>query len=146
MVGFVESEFVSDAVSSKGAAGPCQFMPATAARYGLQPDAQDDERKNFEKLTLAAEHYLADLHQLFGDWLLALAAYNAAEDRVQDAVKRGGTRDFWALRRLGLLPQETQDYVPKVLGALQAWKETVPGDREVGLGETAYEGPSARQT
>lgn len=146
VVGFVESGFVSDAVSSKGATGPWQFMPATAARYGLHLDACGDERKNFEKSTLAAAHYLADLHQLFGDWLLALAAYNAGEDRVQDAVRRGKTRDFWTLRRLGLLPLETQDYVPKVLGALQVWKGIAPNNREAELGVTADQDLSVRQS
>ena len=121
-VGFVESGFVSTAVSPKGATGPWQFMPATASRYGLELKPFHDDRKDFEKSTSAASRYLADLHDRFGDWLLALAAYNTGEDRVEAAIARGKTRDFWTLRRMGLLPEETQEYVPKVLGALQAWK------------------------
>jgi len=121
VVAFIESEFVSNAVSPKGATGPWQFMPVTAIRYGLQRDAWRDDRMDFEKSTLAAAQYLRDLHQLFGDWPLALAAYNAGEDRVLAAAEKGGSRDFWALTQRGLLPIETATYVPKILGAARAW-------------------------
>ena len=130
-VAFVESEFTGNAVSPKGAFGAWQFMPATAARYGLKRNVWGDERTDFDKSTLAAARYLADLHRLFGDWALALAAYNAGEDRVLEAVAKGKTRDFWKLSEQGLLPEETRLYVPKVLGTARAWKTML-----LGLGET----------
>ena len=126
-VAFVESEFTGNAVSPKGAFGAWQFMPATAARYGLKRNVWGDERTDFDKSTLAAARYLADLHRLFGDWALALAAYNAGEDRVLEAVAKGKTRDFWKLSEQGLLPEETRLYVPKVLGTARAWKTMLLG-------------------
>ncbi len=125
VVAFVESGFDPTAVSPKGATGLWQFMPATAARYGLEQGSWSDERMDFEKSTHAAAKYLADLHRFFGDWLLTLAAYNAGEEKVREAISKGGTHDFWALSRLGLLPRETQEYVPEVLGAVRAWGEAV---------------------
>jgi hypothetical protein len=126
VVALVESDFVSTAVSSQGATGAWQFMPATAIRYGLFRDAWRDDRTDMEKSTFAAARYLADLHRLFGDWLLALAAYNAGEERVLDAIEQGKSHDFWALSQLRLLPRETRDYVPQILGALRAWRQDLP--------------------
>jgi len=114
-------------VSPKGAFGPWQFMPATAARYGLNRNVWGDERTDFDKSTVAAARYLADLHRLFGDWALALAAYNAGEDRVLEAVAKSKTRDFWKLSEQDLLPEETRLYVPKVLGTARAWKTMLLG-------------------
>jgi len=130
-VAFVESEFVPDAVSPKGATGLWQFMPVTATHYGLMLNPLHDDRTNLEKSTSAAARYLTDLHARFGDWLLALAAYNAGEDQVVSAIARGRTRDFWALSRIRLLPEETREYVPKVLAALHLWKEIVAGSADV---------------
>jgi len=126
-VAFVESELTRNTVSPKGAFGAWQFMPATAARYGLKRNVWGDERTNFDKSTVAAARYLADLHRLFGDWGLALAAYNAGEDRVLEAVAKGKTRDFWRLSEQRLLPEETRLYVPKVLGTARAWKTILLG-------------------
>jgi hypothetical protein len=116
MIAQVESGFKPGALSRKGALGVWQFMPETARRYGLGVDSKQDERVNLEKETRAAARYLRDLHIRFGDWLLALAAYNAGEDAVQSAVDRSGTADFWTLSNRHLLPQETRNYVPSVLG------------------------------
>jgi soluble lytic murein transglycosylase-like protein len=113
----VESRFNARALSPKGALGLWQFMPGTARRYGLRVDLQSDERVDPEKETRAAARYLRDLHLRFGDWLLALAAYNAGEDAVQSAIERSGATDFWSLRSRRLLPQETRNYVPSVLRA-----------------------------
>lgn len=131
-VAFVESDFFSAAISPKGAIGLWQFMPTTAARYGLDLKPFADDRTNYEKSTMAAARYLTDLHQRFGDWPLALAAYNAGEDQVDSAIAGGRSRDFWVLSQLGLLPQETRNYVPKVLGAIRVWKEIVARDPEGG--------------
>jgi membrane-bound lytic murein transglycosylase D len=118
-VGLVESGYDAAALSPKQALGIWQFIPATGARYGLQQSALVDERLHAEKSTRAAARYLRDLHALFGDWQLALAAYNAGEGRVARAIQRAGVRDFQTLATRGLLPVETINYVPSVLAAAQ---------------------------
>ena len=114
----VESNWKPFALSPKGAFGLWQFMPATARRYGLRVDATSDERADTDKSTRAAARYLRDLYVRFGDWALALAAYNAGEDTVQRAMERGESSDFWNLSRRKLLPAETRTYVPAILSAL----------------------------
>ena len=116
-VGFVESTYNSSGHSPKEAHGIWQFMPGTGDRYGLKRTAWTDERSSPEKSTRAAARYLRDLHALFGDWLLALAAYNWGEGHVAKVIHRTGIRDFWTLADRGLLPQETANYVPSVLAA-----------------------------
>jgi membrane-bound lytic murein transglycosylase D len=96
-----------------------QLMPATARRYGLRVDGEEDERADIDKSTRAAALYLRDLHLQFQDWPLALAAYNAGEVAVQRAVGRAGSKEFWELSRLKLLPAETRAYVPAVLRVLE---------------------------
>jgi len=118
-VGFVESTYSSTAHSPAEAHGIWQFIPGTGQRYGLKQTAWIDERSNPEKSTRAAARYLTDLHALFGDWALALAAYNWGEGRVAGATQRTGIRDFWTLANRDLMPQETIDYVPSVLAAAQ---------------------------
>ena len=112
----VESGGQSTALSPKGARGLWQFMPDTARRYGLVVTASLDERLDLYKSTRAAARYLRDLYTQFGDWPLALAAYNAGEDAVQRAVERTSTREFSSIA--GRLPVETQNYVPAVLKAM----------------------------
>jgi soluble lytic murein transglycosylase-like protein len=114
----VESGGQSAALSPKGARGLWQFMPDTARRYGLVVTASLDERLDPYKSTHAAARYLRDLHTQFGNWPLALAAYNAGEDTVQRAVERTSTRDFSSIARAGMLPLETRSYVPAVLNAI----------------------------
>jgi Transglycosylase SLT domain len=116
-VGFVESTYNTGAHSPKAAHGIWQFIPGTGDRYGLKRTAWTDDRGNPEKSTRAAARYLRDLHALFGDWLLALAAYNTGENRVARVIHRTGIRDFWTMAERGLLPQETINYVPSVLAA-----------------------------
>ena len=115
----VESGGRTTALSPKGALGLWQLMPDTARRYGLIVTPSRDERLDVERSTRAAARYLRDLYQQFGSWPLALAAYNAGERRVQQAIERFGTTDFIQLSSLRLLPQETRNYVPAVLSAMQ---------------------------
>lgn len=116
-VGWVESRFNPAALSPKGARGAWQFMPETARRYGLQVGDGRDDRTDLALSTRAAARHLADLYRQFGDWPLALAAYNAGADRVEASIVRGRTRDFWKLRPW--LPAETQLYVPAVLDSMR---------------------------
>jgi hypothetical protein len=114
-LGRVESGYRPSARSPKNAAGVWQFIPETAGRFGLVVSRRQDERFETSKATRAAARYLRFLYQTFGDWNLSLAAYNAGEARVQSAIDRTGSRDFWTLA--ALLPRETQAYVPAVLAA-----------------------------
>ena len=116
-LGFVESTYSPTAHSPAQAHGIWQFIPGTGAHYGLLRTAYVDERGNPEKSTRAAARYLRDLHALFGDWLLAMAAYNSGEGRVARVIRRTGVRDFWTMAERGLLPQETINYVPSILAA-----------------------------
>jgi hypothetical protein len=111
----IESGFNPAAVSTKGAAGLWQFMPATARQYGLVVNARQDDRFDIVKSTLAAAHYLRQLHNQFGDWPLALAAYNAGPNRVWQDMHRFNGVSFWTPLQDFLLPDETRVYVPKVL-------------------------------
>ena len=115
-IGLVESGYHPAARSPKDALGLWQLMPETALTFGLKVGAQDD-RLDPEKSTRAAARYLKFLYAKFGDWTLALAAYNAGERRVQGAIERAQTKSFWRLSKSGLLPRETQGYVPAVLAA-----------------------------
>ena len=92
-----------------------QFMASAAEIYGLQRSWWVDERQDPEKATRAAAHHLKDLYNQFGDWYLAMAAYNSGASTVQHAVERTGYADFWELYRRGVLPQETRNYVPIIL-------------------------------
>jgi hypothetical protein len=114
-VAFVESRFNPLALSPKGARGIWQLMPATAERYGLSVQPLNDQRTHPEHSTRAAAKYLRDLYRQFGDWKLALAAYNWGEGKVQRLINKTGLRDFDELARRGMLPLETKNYVPAVL-------------------------------
>lgn len=114
----VESAAQPTALSPRGARGLWQFIPETAQRYGLVVDGRRDERLETEKATRAAARYLRDLYFQFGDWSLALAAYNAGEGSVQQAINRG-VSDFLVLSSRKLLPAETRNFVPSVLAAVE---------------------------
>jgi membrane-bound lytic murein transglycosylase D len=110
-----ESGFQPTAVSRAGARGIWQFMGSRAKGYGLQRSPWVDDRQDPEKSTRAAARHLRDLYGQFGDWYLAMAAYNSGPGTVQAAVKRTGYADFWELYRRNVLPKETRNYVPIIL-------------------------------
>ncbi|MFN3814515.1 MAG: lytic transglycosylase domain-containing protein, partial [Aquificaceae bacterium] len=109
----IESAFNPSAVSRSGAAGLWQFIPSTARKYGLRVDSNVDERFDVVKSTEAAAKYLKDLYSMFGNWELALAAYNCGENCV--LTKTAGV-DFWVTK--DMLPMETRNYVPAFFGVL----------------------------
>jgi len=116
----LESEFSARAVSRSGAAGLWQFMKNSVGGYGMRIDDWVDERRDFMKSTDGALRKLADNYETFGDWHLALAAYNAgagAVGRALTAAKLAGAAapDYWEIRRRGLLSAECSAYVPKFL-------------------------------
>ena len=113
----IESGFNNLARSHAKAVGPWQFISATGKRYGLMVNWWIDERRDIRKSTLAAVEYLRDLNRMFKSWELAAAAYNAGETKIVRAIKRYGTKDFWALSRHRFLRPETRDYVPKIIAA-----------------------------
>lgn len=114
-----ESVWKPNALSRAAAKGIWQFIPSTGTRYGLAQTAWIDERSHPEKSTRAAAKYLRWLHDHFaGDWLLAMAAYNSGENRVDSAIAKCGYADFWELYKRGLLPQETRNYVPCILSII----------------------------
>jgi len=117
-VALVESAFKPHALSRAKAKGVWQFISATGRRYGLEQDWWVDERSNPEKATRAAARYLKDLFQMFGDWNLALAGYNAGEFKVLRGLGRYGVSDFWSLRATRALRPETKNYVPMIHAAI----------------------------
>jgi hypothetical protein len=115
----VESVWNPRAVSPAAAGGIWQFIPATATEYGLKVEQGNDERADPLKQTRVAAAYLRDLYTIFGDWALAMAAYNSGEPRVMGAIVRNGNANFWELYEKQLLPKETCDYVPKILATIK---------------------------
>lgn len=118
----IESGFSPTAVSHASAVGPWQFISTTGQNYGLRQNWWLDERRDIKKSTTAAIRYLKDLHDEFGSWYLVAASYNMGEGGLRRQIKRYGTNDYWQLVKFRALPQETQDYVPKILAALMIAK------------------------
>jgi peptidoglycan lytic transglycosylase D len=110
-----ESAFQPLALSRAGARGIWQFVAWRGNEYGLRHTWWIDDRQDPEKATRAAAHHLRDLYGMFGDWYLAMAAYNCGPGNVQKAVERTGYADFWELYRRNVLPKETKNYVPIIL-------------------------------
>jgi membrane-bound lytic murein transglycosylase D len=106
----VESKLNPMAVSRVGATGPWQFMAPTAKMFGLNMDSYVDERRDPIQSCYAAAAYLKDAYMEFGNWLLAIAAYNSGKSNIARAVEQGGSYDFWTIRQY--LPPETRSYVP----------------------------------
>ena len=137
-----ESGFHPLAVSRAGARGMWQFMGSRAKGYGLERSWWIDDRQDPEKATRAAAHHLKDLYNEFGDWYLAMAAYNSGPGTVQSAVKRTGYADFWELYNRNVLPKETRNYVPIILAVTIMAKNPA----QYGLDSVAKEKPVAYDT
>lgn len=116
----IESALNPNAVSRSGAAGLWQFMPTTATDEGLEVNSLVDERRDPYRSSDAAARYLKKLYTTFGDWSLAIAAYNCGPGNVTKAIKRagGGTKDYWQI--YPYLPSETRDYIPAYIAAVYA--------------------------
>jgi membrane-bound lytic murein transglycosylase D len=110
-----ESAFLPRSVSNKQAVGMWQFIGETGATYKLNRTTASDDRLDPEKSTRAAARYLKDLYHRYGDWYLAMAAYNCGAGNVDRAVERTGYADYWKLLKLHALPKETSNYVPIIL-------------------------------
>lgn len=111
----IESALNPQAHSHAGAAGLWQFMPSTARLYGLEVNSLVDERMDPIRSTEAACQFMKSLYSTFGDWTLALAAYNCGPGNVNKAIHRSGKRDFWSI--YPYLPRETRSYVPIFIAA-----------------------------
>ncbi len=114
----IESGFSTSATSTANAVGPWQFIEGTGARYGLRKHWWLDERRDFRKSTKAAIKYIKDLYQEFGSWYLVAASYNMGENGLRRQINKHKTLDYWSLVRKRALPEETQNYVPKILAAM----------------------------
>ncbi|MES2891365.1 MAG: lytic transglycosylase domain-containing protein [Bacteroidota bacterium] len=132
-IAVIESNLSTTATSYVGAGGPWQFMPYTARDYGLVVNGYLDERRDYYKSTHAAARYLLSLYKQMHDWLLVMAAYNGGPGRVYSAMRRSGSKDFWALQQY--LPAESRTYVKRFIathyimegGGGVTTKSTIPG-------------------
>ncbi|MCB2225554.1 MAG: LysM peptidoglycan-binding domain-containing protein [Desulfarculaceae bacterium] len=137
----IESGFSCQAYSRAHAVGPWQFIRGTGRRYGLTINYWVDERRDPVKSTHAAARYLKDLHDEFGSWYLAAAAYNSGEGKVRRALKRYKADNFWSISqgRRYYLKRETRQYVPKMIAAAIIAKEP----DKYGFTNIVYEAPMA---
>ncbi len=119
----VESGYKTSAYSRARARGIFQFMAATGRRYGLRVDYWVDERADPEKSARAAAKYMKKLYGDFGDWYLAIAAYNAGEGKIRRGLARSGKKDFWGLAKTRYIRRETKNHVPAIIAATLLSKE-----------------------
>jgi membrane-bound lytic murein transglycosylase D len=110
-----ESGFRNTARSWAAAVGPWQFMPYTGRKFGLEINWYLDERRDPLKASIAASKYLTRLYDIFGNWELAAAGYNAGEGKMMRAIKRYKTENFWEIIKGRYLKPETKNYVPKIM-------------------------------
>jgi len=115
-LGQVESAWRPTARSWAAASGLWQFVPGTGSTYGLRQTAWIDERNGFEKATRASARYLKDLYNHFGDWELAMAAYNTGQGNIDRAIGRAGSKSYWKI--FPYIAQETRNYVPSILATM----------------------------
>ncbi len=138
----IESGFNPSALSRAKAVGLWQFIRGTGKNYGLNINRWIDERRDPEKATSAAVAYLSKLYNDFGDWYLAVAAYNAGEGKIQRAIEKYDTRDFWQLAKGKYLKPETKGYVPKLIATI-----IIASDPEsYGFTDIKYQNPIAYET
>lgn len=138
----IESDFNVRAYSRKNAAGMWQFTKKTAQGCGLRVNRWVDERLDFEKSTQAAACYLKKLYAEFGSWHLVVAAYNAGEMRIKNALCEKGTRNFWAIHNSQHLTCETVNFVPQLIAVITIAKNP----RAYGFSTLQYEEPFAYDT
>lgn len=121
----IESNLSTGATSWVGAGGPWQFMPYTARELGLVVNSNFDERRDYFKSTHAAARYLLQLYKQMHDWLLVIAAYNGGPGRVYDAIRKSGSKDFWALQYF--LPEESRNHVKKFIATHYIMESNIDG-------------------
>jgi membrane-bound lytic murein transglycosylase D len=130
----LESQFILDSTSRNGAAGLWQFVVSTGRQYGLRIDQWVDERRDPVKSTRAAAAYLKDLHDYYGRWFLATAAYNAGPGNVDKALRQSQAKDFWTIKARAQLSEETRNFVPKFIAIA-----LIAGDPEkYGINDVQY--------
>lgn len=117
-VAMIESGFSPHAVSTADAVGYWQFIETTANRYGLKTNWWLDERRDANKSTHAAARYLGDLYKQFGSWYLTASAYNMGEGRMKRLIAKHSTHNYWILSSKSDFPNETTQYIPKLLAAM----------------------------
>jgi membrane-bound lytic murein transglycosylase D len=141
-----ESGFLPRAVSYKKAVGMWQFIAGTGANYDLTRTTAYDERFDPEKATRAAARLLKDLHNRYGDWYLAIAAYNCGAGAVDRAIERTGYADYWELLKRHALPRETANYVPIIVAMTIMGKNPADYGLEDVVADSAVEYDSIRLT
>ena len=139
----VESAFWPTARGRSGERGLWQLRRATARRFGLVVNARRDDRLNPDRATRAAARYLVFLHARYGEWPLALAAYNAGERRVDRALRRGRRADFWQLADRRLLPRTSREYVQHFLAVVRVTRLGSSASSQVACGDVAMKLPVA---
>jgi len=137
-----ESGFSPRAISRALCVGLWQFAKFRGHEYGLNQTAATDDRMDPERATRAAATHLRDLYNHFGDWYLAMAAYNCGPGCVDKAIQRTGYADYWELRRLNVLPKETANYVPAILAMTIVAKNA----KDYGLNDVEFERPAEYET
>jgi len=138
----IESGYNQRAYSKSKAVGLWQFMAPTGKEYGLSVSRYVDERRNAEKSTKAAASYLKDLYREFGDWHLAVAAYNGGPGTMRNAIRKSKSEDFWKIAQDRYLHLETKRYVPKLIAAIIIAKEP----EKYGFTDISYEEPLSWET
>lgn len=133
----IESGFNPHAYSRARASGAWQFIYQTGLHYGLKVNSWVDERRDPEKSTIAAAKYLKDLYDRFNNWYLAAAGYNAGEGKINRAIRKYATEDFWKLSEKRYLRAETKNYVPKLIAAALIAKNP----QDYGFDQIRYEEP-----
>jgi membrane-bound lytic murein transglycosylase D len=122
-VAILESGFDPTVVSVKEAGGPWQFIPTTAKGFGMKINEWVDERRDYEKSTIAAAKYFSSLYSSFSNWELALAGYNCGSGSVNAAIKASGSVCLWEMGKMGRLRFQAEGYVPRVMALILIMKD-----------------------